>query len=148
MAKVRTISSRHSWTHRLALDAMLKHFARLGELHDGSYKDEDDYFIALAEFTLWAVIVDEGFTVLLQGQTTPEGADYAKLKARSIDGRHVNGLRWARNKIVHGVARPVHDGAGRLGLELTEVVDSLGLLMRETRWQGEFGARRSWTDVR
>lgn len=130
MTEVRNISSRHSWTHRLALDAMLKHFARLRKLHDSSDDDADSYFIALAEFTLWAVIVDEGFVALLRGQTTPGGADYSHLKARSIDGRHVNGLRWARNKISHCVARPVHDEAGKLGVDFILGKSTIGPDMR------------------
>lgn len=105
---------------------MWSRFGAIQRLHESQCDDEDEYFVAVAEFTLWAVIVDEGFSALLQGLTAPSGEDYTALRDASADGRHVSGLRWARHKISHCVARPVHDGAGVLGEDFVLGESTLG----------------------
>ena len=127
----RAVSREQSWTHALAIRACLKSFAKVRALHEGSEIDQDAYFICLAEFLFWGVIVDEGNKRILRGFTSPSGHGYEDLKARSIDGQHVIAAKWARNKITHCVSRPVADHAGLLGESFTLDESTLG---QEFRW--------------
>lgn len=76
MSSPREITERNSWTHYLAQGAMWSRFARIQKLHDSAVEDEDAYFVALVEFTLWAIIVDEGFEALLKGHANRSGDGY------------------------------------------------------------------------
>lgn len=127
----RSLTRDQSWTHRLAADRAQQHFLAIQRAHAAGEYDPDSLFIRIAEYLYWVTTVDEGFSVVLRGMTSPTGASYKDLRARSEDGQHVLAARWARNKITHCLARPIHDEAGRLGETLVLGSSTLG---PDLRW--------------
>lgn len=126
MSAQRDVSRGASWAHALAIGTMQRHYASVECLHSSSAEDPDSYFVAVAEFVMWACVVDEGYDQILGDLTSPTGKTYRRLRDASPDGRTVIGARWARNHIVHCVANPVVDRAGNLGADFRLGESTLG----------------------
>lgn len=93
---------------------MQRHYASIERLHASSALEPDAYFVAVAEFVMWAYVVDDGFDTILGDLASPTGLTYRQLRDASPDGRTVKGARWVRDRIVHCVANPVADTSGVL----------------------------------
>lgn len=104
---MREVDASQSWTHALAIRRMQTLYNQLQQHLDASPSDADATFICTSEFLYWTCVADEAFKVILGDMTTSDGRTYAKLRLEAVDGQHLLGARWARNKVTHCVVRPV-----------------------------------------
>lgn len=104
------VSQGQSLAHYWSVMTMLNRYHDISALVGEDSPTDMRHFVCASEFLYWARVVDEGFERIL-------GESYIAVRSQSHDGRYVDAVALARNKVTHSLVTVVASQHDRLDID-------------------------------